>query len=329
MNILVTGGAGYIGSHVVKMLGEQTSHNITIIDNLTTGFSEAVLSGELLVADLADSVMIEQIFKKKKFDAVIHFAANIRVDESVIKPVKYYSNNTANAINLIDLCVKYDVNKFIFSSTAAVYGDPEHVPVKEDEPKKPLSPYGMSKLMVERILEDTAFAEKRFRYCVLRYFNVAGASGSMKIGQRTPDATHLIKVACQSALGLRENMSIFGTDYNTPDGTGVRDYIHVDDLSSAHLAALEYLRDNDSNVFNCGYGRGYSVREVIDAVKKVAGKDFKVLENGRRAGDSAKVVADNSKILKMTGWAPEYADLEYICSTAFEWEKKMTSGWNN
>ena len=329
MNILVTGGAGYIGSHVVKMLGEETSHNITIIDNLTTGFSESVLAGELLVADLSDTIMIEQIFKKKKFDAVIHFAANIRVDESVKIPVKYYLNNTVNAVNLIDLCVKYNVNKFIFSSTAAVYGDPEHVPVKEEEPKKPLSPYGMSKLMVERILRDVSAAENHFKYCILRYFNVAGANGSMKIGQRTPDATHLIKVACQAALGLRENMSIFGTDYNTPDGTGVRDYIHVDDLSSAHLAALEYLGVNDSNIFNCGYGRGYSVREVINTVKKVAGKDFKVLENGRRAGDSAKVVADNSKILNMTAWNPKNADLEYICGTAFEWEKKMTSEQNN
>ena len=323
MNILVTGGAGYIGSHVVKMLGEETSHNITIIDNLTTGFSESVLAGELLVADLSDTIMIEQIFKKKKFDAVIHFAANIRVDESVKNPVKYYSNNTINAINLIDICRKYNVNKFIFSSTAAVYGDPEHVPVKEEEPKKPLSPYGMSKLMIERVLGDVSAAEEEFKYCVLRYFNVAGSDGSQKIGQRTANATHLIKVACQAALGVRENMSIFGTDYNTPDGTGVRDYIHVDDLSSAHLAALEYLWDNDSNIFNCGYGKGYSVREVIEAVKKVAGKDFKVLENGRRAGDSAKVVADNSKILNMTEWRPQYTDLEYICSTAFEWEKKI------
>ncbi len=326
MNILVTGGAGYIGSHVVKMLGEQTSHNITIIDNLTTGFSESVLTGELLVADLADTVMVEQIFKKKKFDAVIHFAANIRVDESVIKPMKYYSNNTANAISLVDMCVKYDVSKFIFSSTAAVYGDPEHIPVAEDEPKKPLSPYGMSKLMVERVLEDTAYAEKSFRCCVLRYFNVAGSDGSLKIGQRTPNATHLIKVACQAALGKRGSVAVFGTDYNTPDGTGVRDYIHVDDLSSAHLAALDYLRDNESNVFNCGYGRGYSVMEVIETVKRVSGVDFKVLEQGRRAGDSAKVVADNSKILNMSSWRPQYDNLEYICGTAFEWEKKMKSG---
>lgn len=323
MNILVTGGAGYIGSHVVKMLGDQTSHNITIIDNLTTGFRDSVLAGELIIADLVDTVKIEQIFKEKKFDVVIHFAANIRVDESVKNPVKYYSNNTINAINLIGLCTKYRVNKFIFSSTAAVYGNTAGIPVKEDDLKNPLNPYGMSKLMIERVLYDVSAAEESFKYCVLRYFNVAGADGSMRIGQRTPNATHLIKVACQTALGLRGSMAIFGTDYDTPDGTGVRDYIHVDDLAAAHISALEYLQDNDSNIFNCGYGRGYSVREVINTVKKVSGIDFKVLEEGRRDGDSSKVVADNSKILNMTSWHPQYADLEYICGTAFEWEKKM------
>ena len=325
MNILVTGGAGYIGSHVVKLLGEKTDHNITIIDNLSTGFRESVLYGDLLVAELSDINSMDKIFEEKNFDAVIHFAANIEVDESVRNPLKYYSNNTVNAIGLIELCIKHGVNKFIFSSTAAVYGDPEHIPVKEDDFKVPLSPYGMSKLMVESVLSDVAAAEKSFKYGILRYFNVAGADASMRIGQRTPNATHLIKVACQAALGIRENIAIFGTDYNTPDGTGMRDYIHVDDLSSAHIAVLDYLQDNDSNTFNCGYGRGYCVREVIESVKKVSGVDFKVLEQGRRAGDSAKVVADNSKILEMTQWRPVYDNLEYICKTAFEWEKKLYS----
>jgi len=325
VNILVTGGAGYIGSHVVKLLGEKTDYNITIADNLSTGFRESVLYGELIVAELSDINFMDSIFKEKKFDAVIHFAANIEVNESVQNPLKYYNNNTVNAIGLIELCIKHNVNKFIFSSTAAVYGDPKHIPVKEDDLKAPLSPYGMSKLMVEMVLHDVAAAEESFKYGILRYFNVAGADGSMRIGQRTPNATHLIKVACQAALGIRDSISIFGTDYNTPDGTGMRDYIHVDDLASAHLALLDYLEDNSSNIFNCGYGRGYSVREVIEAVKKVSRVDFKVLEQGRRAGDSAKVVAENSRILKMTKWRPMYDNLEYICKTAFEWEKKLYS----
>lgn len=323
MNILITGGAGYIGSHVVKHLGEETGHNITIIDNLSSGFRESVLYGDLIVEDLANLPFMDKLFSERNFDACLHFAANIEVEESVRKPLKYYKNNTVNSANLIDLCVKHKLRYFIFSSTAAVYGNAAQIPVTEESAKMPLNPYGMSKLMTERILIDTAYASSNFKYCILRYFNVAGADNALRIGQRTPNATHLIKTAAQTALKKRNSLSIFGTDYNTPDGTGVRDYIHVDDLADAHLKTLEYLENNPSNIFNCGYGTGYSVKEVITSVKKVSGIDFPVIESDRRAGDSDTVVADNSKILAETNWRPKYADLNYICRTAFEWEKKL------
>ncbi len=322
MNILITGGAGYIGSHVVKRLGEKTDCNITVIDNLSTGRKEAVLYGSLVVEDLENSEAVETLFSKKNFDAVMHFAAKIEVEESVREPLKYYLNNTMNTARLIETTLRHGVKYFIFSSTAAVYGDPETVPVKEDAPTEPLNPYGRSKLFSEGVLQDAGRAYKGLKYCILRYFNVAGADGKGRIGQNTPNATHLIKVACQAALGMRDSVSIFGTDYDTPDGTGVRDYIHVDDLADAHLKALEYLEGNGSDLFNVGYGRGYSVREVLDAVKKISRVDFPVRETGRRAGDSARVVADNKKILKETGWKPRFDNLEYICETALAWERK-------
>ncbi len=322
MNILVTGGAGYIGSHVVKHLGEKTGHSITVIDNLSTGKKEAVLYGSLVVEDLENSDAVETLFSNNNFDAVLHFAAKIEVEESVREPLKYYLNNTMNTAKLVETSARHGVKYFIFSSTAAVYGDPDRVPVTEEDHPKPLNPYGKSKLFSEQILQDAGRANKGFKYCILRYFNVAGADGEGRIGQNTPNATHLIKVACQAALGMRESVSIFGTDYDTPDGTGVRDYIHVDDLADAHLMALEYLEGNGSDIFNVGYGRGYSVREVLDAVKRISTVDFPVHETGRRAGDSARVVADNAKMVSKTGWKPNYDNLDYICETALEWERK-------
>ena len=326
MNILVTGGAGYIGSHVVKQLGEQSEHNITILDNLVTGFEESILYGKFINVDLSDYERVEKIFEENKFDAIIHFAASLVVPESVSDPLKYYLNNTANTANIIRLCVKYGVNKFIFSSTAAVYGEPsmDKIPVNEQSETAPINPYGSSKLMSEIVLKDTSKAYKDFNYVALRYFNVAGSSVDGKIGQSTKDATLLIKVAAQAAAGKREKLYIFGDDYPTKDGTCIRDYIHVEDLASAHLRALEYLQDNNqSNLFNCGYGHGFSVNEVLDTMKKVTGVDFTVQMQDRRAGDPAALISDNSKITQIMKWVPKYDDLELICKTAYEWEKKL------
>jgi len=336
VNILITGGAGYIGSHVVKQIIENTDHNVVIIDNLSTGslktiktlneiHQQAGKNTELtfIEADLKDFQMIEGMFKAKKFDVVIHFAASIVVPESVKNPIKYYMNNTVNTANLINLCLKYGVNRFIFSSTAAVYGQPDEIPVKETTPTQPINPYGRSKLMSETVLNDVGTANPEFKYVILRYFNVAGADLKIRIGQRFPNATHLIKVAAETAVGKRDKMYVFGTDYPTPDGTCIRDYIHVDDLADAHIKSLEYLNDNNSDVFNCGYGRGYSVLEVINTMKEVSGVDFKVEYTGRREGDPAILIADNTKILNNLNWKPQYDDLKLICKTALEWEKKL------
>ncbi len=325
MNILVTGGAGYIGSHVVKLLGEEKSHNITIIDNLSTGRKKSILYGNLVNIDLSDFVAVENVFKEGNFDAVIHFAAHIVVPESVSDPLKYYMNNTINSTNLIKQAVKYGVKNFIFSSTAAVYGEPAVTVVSEsDTPTVPINPYGMSKLMTEFVLRDSGKAYSNFKFVILRYFNVAGADVDGKIGQCFPNATHLIKVAAQTALGQRKNMAIFGSDFNTIDGTGVRDYIHVTDLGRAHLSALKYLANGgDSDIFNCGYGQGFSVKQVIDTMKKISGVDFAVEIAGRRAGDPAALIADNSKILSKLDWKPKYNDLELICKTAYIWEKRI------
>lgn len=322
----MTGGAGYIGSHVVKQLGEETDHEITVLDNLATGFRESILYGDFIEADLSDFARIEQIIKEGNYDAVIHFAASLVVPESVEKPLKYYLNNTANTANLIKQCVDYGVDKFIFSSTAATYGEPapDEVPVTEESPTAPINPYGSSKLMSETVLRDAAAAYKDFNYIALRYFNVAGASLDGKIGQSTKNATLLIKVAAETALGKREKMFIFGDDYPTPDGTCIRDYIHVEDLASAHIKALEYLeKEQQSGVFNCGYGHGFSVKEVLDTMKKVSGVDFPVEIKERRAGDPAILISDNSKIRNIMGWEPKYDDLELICKTGLEWEKKI------
>lgn len=322
MKILVTGGAGYIGSHMVRTLGEK-GHDMVILDNLSTGFREAVLHGRLVVADLADSAMLDELFHAEKFDAVVHFAAYIVVDESVREPARYYRNNFVNTLNLIETCLRQGVDKFIFSSTAAVYGIPGKVPVAEEAVLNPINPYGASKLMVERVLEDVSKASG-LKYVSLRYFNVAGADPSARLGQRYRDATHLITVSLRTALGMRKELSIFGTDYDTPDHTCIRDYIHIDDLIHAHLLALEHLScGGASRAFNCGYGHGYSVREVVRMVKQITGIDFPVREVDRREGDPPALVADSSKIKKELGWKPTHDDLEYIIKTAWQWEKKL------
>lgn len=323
MNLLVTGGAGYIGSHVVRQLSER-GDTVTVYDNLSTGFPESLLYNESLFSmDLADVLQINSVMSNNRFDAVLHFAASIVVPESVSNPLKYYSNNTANTLNLIQACVKHGVNRFIFSSTAAVYGLSETGFADENMCPTPINPYGMSKLMSEWILRDVALAHG-LRFVALRYFNVAGADPQCRIGQRTPNATHLIKVCCQAALGKREKVEVFGVDYPTKDGTGVRDYIHVEDLASAHLSALEYLNEGgESTVFNVGYGEGSTVREVIEMVKKVSGVDFKVVEAGRREGDPAMLVARNDKIKNIKKWVPKYNNLEKIVTDAWHWECKM------
>lgn len=324
MNILVTGGAGYIGSHVVRQLSER-GDVVTVYDNLSTGFAESLLNNEILViSDLADEKQLAAIMSNNHFDAVLHFAASIVVPESVSDPLKYYSNNTANTLKLIKACVDHGVKKFVFSSTAAVYGMPDSGYADETTIPSPMNPYGTSKLMSECILRDASSAHG-LKYVVLRYFNVAGADPLYRMGQRTPDATHLIKVCCQAALGLRDKVEIFGVDYPTKDGTGVRDYIHVEDLAAAHLAALHYLNDGGvSTAFNVGYGEGSTVREVIEMVKKVSGVDFKVVESGRRSGDPAMLIARNEKIKNTRKWIPLYNNLEKIIMDAWQWECKLT-----
>ena len=322
MKILVTGGAGYIGSHMVCALGEK-GHDIVVYDNLSTGHRDSVLFGRLVVADLADTAALDKLFSAEGFDAVIHFAAHIAVEESVNDPIKYYRNNFSNALNLLDACLKFGVDKFIFSSTAAVYGIPEKVPVAEDAPLRPINPYGASKAMVEQALRDVSRVSG-LRYVSLRYFNVAGADPMLRVGQKYREATHLITLSLKTALGAREYLSIFGTDYDTPDGTCVRDYIHVSDLIDAHGLALDYLLSGgESRVFNCGYGRGYSVREVVEKVREVTGVDFEVREAGRRAGDPPSLVADATAIMNALAWKPLRNDLGFIIKTAWEWEKKL------
>lgn len=323
MRIFVTGGAGYIGSHVVKALGEQ-GHEILTYDNLSTGNRWAVLYGDLVVADLADKAALREAIRSFRPDAVIHFAASIVVSESVREPLKYYRNNTANTLNLLEVLADSRIENFIFSSTAAVYGIPETIPVTEDAPLQPINPYGSSKMMTEMVLRDLSAALSDFTYVSLRYFNVAGADGGCRIGQAYREATHLITRALKTAKGEFDALKIYGTDYPTPDGTCIRDYIHVDDLANAHVAALSYLKNGGkSAVLNCGYGHGYSVSEVIAAVKEVTGIDFPVAEADRREGDPPALVADSKKIKAVLKWVPKYDDLHYIIKTAWEWEKSL------
>ncbi|MGO1658814.1 MAG: UDP-glucose 4-epimerase GalE [Marinobacter sp.] len=330
MKVLVTGGAGYIGSHVVRQLAE-AGHDIVVFDNLSTGYRWAVTAGELVIGDLANENEIDEVFARYDFEAVLHFAANIVVPESVSNPLKYYGNNTRNTLNLLKAVEKYKVPYMVFSSTAAVYGTPQETVLTEDLPLAPINPYGASKMMSERMIMDLAAASD-LNYVVLRYFNVAGANPDGLLGQATPEATHLIKVACECVTGQREGMSVFGTDYETRDGTCVRDYIHVEDLASAHVMALDYMaRGGESKVMNCGYGRGFTVQEVIDVVHKQSGSDFPVEKAGRRAGDPGALMADNTLIKKTLGWQPVYDNLDTIVGTALAWEaiwqkKKATSG---
>ena len=325
MRILVTGGAGYIGSHVVKLLGER-GYEILTYDNLSTGNRWAVLYGDLVVGDLADKERLREVFESFRPEAVIHFAALIVVPESVREPLKYYRNNVVNTINLLEVMEEFGVRNFLFSSSAAVYGNQQKVPIPEDSPLNPINPYGETKATVERILRDLGGSGKDFSYVSLRYFNVAGADPEGKIGFAYPNPTHLIIRAVKTAVGEFDRLEIFGTDYPTKDGTCIRDYIHVTDLAEAHVIALEYLvSTGNSEVFNCGYGHGYSVKEVVETTKRVTGVDFTVVESPRREGDPPALVADPSKIRKVLGWKPRYDDLEFIIKTAWEWERKHSS----
>jgi UDP-glucose 4-epimerase len=320
--ILVTGGAGYIGSHVVRQLGER-GESVVVLDNLSTGFRDAVLHGTLVEGDTGDMALVSRILKDHQVDTVMHFAAHTIVPESVSNPLKYYRNNTANTRNLLECCQNAGIQHFVFSSTAAVYGEPADPNITEASPTQPINPYGMSKLMSEIMLRDLA-AACPMRHVILRYFNVAGCDPQGRIGQSTAKATLLTKVAVEAAVGKRSQVSIFGTDYPTPDGTGIRDYIHVEDLASAHLKALDYLRKGGASVtLNAGYGHGYSVREVLDMVGKVNGSPLKIVEEGRRAGDPAALIAIAGKIREVLGWEPRYDNLEEIVRSALQWERKL------
>lgn len=321
--VLVTGGAGYIGSHIVKLLGKAGYENIVVLDNLCKGFADAVTYGELIVGDTGDKALVSELLKKYNIKSVLHFAAHTIVPESVADPLKYYGNNTCCTRNLLECCSEAGVENFIFSSTAAVYGIPETIPVTEEAPKQPINPYGTSKLMTEWMLKDLGSATD-MRYIILRYFNVAGCDPEGEIGQSTPQATLLTKVAVEAAVGVREHISVFGTDYDTEDGTGVRDYIHVVDLADAHIKALNHLeKGGESATLNCGYGHGYSVREVIAAVEKAHGAPLKVIEEPRRAGDPPSLVANSSKLKSLFSWQPQYDDIDSIVTSALEWEKKL------
>ena len=321
--ILVTGGAGYIGSHVVRQLGE-AGERVVVLDNLSTGFADAVLHGELIIGDTGDRELVSKLLREHEVDSVLHFAAHTIVPESVEKPLKYYGNNTCNSRNLLECCSDAGVQHVIFSSTAAVYGIPNDPRCNEDTPLAPINPYGSSKLMTEHMLRDLS-AVTDLRHVILRYFNVAGSDPQGRIGQSTVKATLLIKVAAEVAVGKRERIYVFGTDYPTPDGTGVRDYIHVDDLADAHIQALRYLREGgESTILNCGYGHGYSVREVLDTVNRVNGKPITIEEQPRRAGDPPILIAAVDKIHKVLEWKPRYDDLEVIVKTSLDWERKLT-----
>ncbi len=325
MTVLVTGGAGYIGSHMCWLLADN-DESFIVVDDLSTGNKDAIpKSGELIVGDIGDIELISTLIKKHNVDSVIHFAGSIIVPESVSNPLKYYSNNTAKSRNLIEACVNNKVENFIFSSTAAVYGIPEKVPVVEELPIAPISPYGSSKSITEMMLRDCAEAYD-FRYVALRYFNVAGADLDGRTGQSTPEATHLIKVANQVALGQRSHLEIYGTDYPTPDGTGVRDYIHVCDLAAAHWLALKHLRTGgDSKVFNCGYGHGYSVLEVVRTLESIVNHEIPVKRVARRPGDTPEVVADSNKLKQTFDWKPQFDDLRTIIDSALRWERHLAS----
>ena len=321
-SVLVTGGAGYIGSHVVRQLGE-AGESVIVLDNLSTGFEKAVTAGRFFMGDTADTALLDRILGERHVDTVMHFAAKTIVPESIADPLRYYRNNAANTLNVLEACKRHRVKNFIFSSTAAVYGILATGKADETTTTAPINPYGTSKLMSEWMLRDFAAAGGP-RYVALRYFNVAGSEPGGRIGQSTPKATLLVKVACEAVVGKRENVSIFGTDYPTPDGTCLRDYIHVEDLAAAHVDALAYLRDGgESTTLNCGYGHGYSVREVLDAVERAAGKPLNIVEAPRRAGDPPELVSVADRIRSLLGWTPKLDDLDRIVETSLAWERKI------
>jgi UDP-glucose 4-epimerase len=317
--VLVTGGAGYIGSHTVQQLVAR-GDRVVVIDNLSTGFREAVQGAAFVEGNVGDCELVSRTLETYQVDAVLHFAAHTVVPESMSDPLKYYGNNTCNTRNLLASCAQAGVDKFIFSSTAAVYGTTDAGVADENTQTRPINPYGTSKLMSETMLRDWS-ATGAVRHVILRYFNVAGCDPLGRIGHSTPEATLLIKVACEHAVGKRRSISIYGTDYDTPDGTGVRDYIHVEDLAAAHLKALDHLRDGGASLtLNCGYGHGYSVREVVDAVTRVGGHALNVIELPRRPGDIPKLIACSDRLRQELGWTPRYDDLDFIVRTALTWE---------
>jgi UDP-glucose 4-epimerase len=323
MTVLVTGGAGYIGSHTVRALTD-AGESVVVIDNLSTGFSQFVPEGvALFIGDAADENLVEGVISAHQVDTIIHFAGSVVVADSMRDPLAYYRNNTMTTRSLLNAAVKCGVNRFVFSSTAAVYGNPDHVPVPEHAPTRPLSPYGSSKLMTEIILHDVAAAHG-MNYVVLRYFNVAGADPQARIGLATVGATHLMKIAVEAATGQRAKIDVFGTDYPTPDGSCIRDFVHVTDLAQAHRAALSYLRGGGTSMtLNCGYGRGYSVKETIEAVRRISGRNFAVQYAPRRPGDIMTMIADTTLIRWTLNWTPQYDDLEAIAAHALKWEEKL------
>lgn len=337
MKILITGGAGYIGSHVVKQLLELSSYEVTILDNMSTGNKatintlEKIRDFSFIKLDLKEFDKINQFLAEEKFDAIIHFAAYSIVSESMQNPLKYYLNNTVNTTNLIECAIKSGVKKFIFSSTAAVYGDvQENITIKETFATNPINPYGMSKLMSEKILQDASKNFPDFKYVIFRYFNVSGADMYFdkdnlcpRIGESHDPETHLIPLVVKTALGKKDLLNIYGDDFKTPDGSCIRDYIHVEDLANAHIEAINYLEENKSDIFNLGYSKGYSVKQIVNAVKDIIKIDFKTTIVDRRAGDPAFLVADNSKVVSKMKWKPKFDNLELICKSAYEWEKAI------
>lgn len=323
MKFLVVGGAGYIGSHMVWLLGQYGCEVVTL-DNLSSGHSDAVLSGESVVGDLVDAALLEQLFSIHKFDAVMHFASFIQVGESVREPAKYYRNNVSNTLNLLEAMRSHGVKRFVFSSTAAVFGEPDYVPIDETHPRRPINPYGRTKLMVEDALADFDFAYGLKSVC-LRYFNAAGAHPQGLLGERHDPETHLIPLVLQAASGRLPYVTVFGRDYDTPDGTCIRDYVHIMDLAEAHWLALQHLMiDGDSVTFNLGNGNGFSVQEVIEVSRQVTGLPILVVEGLRRAGDPPRLVADSKRARTVLGWSPRYADLTTIVSHAWAWEQMLT-----
>ena len=320
--ILVTGGAGYIGSHTVRQLGE-AGYDVVVYDNLSTGSAKAVLHGELVVGDLEDTESLYRIFSQHRFDAVLHFAASNYMPKYITNPINYYAKNTRNTLNLLRCCQVFGVNKLVFSSSGAVYGEPQQNPVTESCPTKPINHYGKSKLMSEWMIKDYGL-NSDFKYVIIRNFNVAGADLFGRIGQFSDKASHFIKIACDAAIRKCPYVSVFGNDFPTPDGTSIRDYIHVEDLATAYVDALRYLgRGGNSQILNCGYGQGYSIKEILDRLKAISGVNFQVLVSQRREGDSACVIASSQRIRKVLGWQPKYNDLEVILRTTLAWEQKQ------